>query len=475
MGRLRIPFAIAALVAVCGSAFAEFKPYTPANSTPANLTVYEKAASAPDYALASAHAPRFSDRALWPNLSGKEAFLSQKWGEGRLYVWAHPGRSGAGGKGDLDPAAPGNWLLNGKPATELVLDENTDLLFPAADKFYNISFRQTPLTETCRHLTVEANAGFRGGGDGKGRQIFGNVWVKKGGTVYTQGATKFLGGTHTFFRNDNSTEYSIDGWKRAQRVLYAQYFSFNKGEGSTIEFLGYVAVLDEFNVANGTAIVGPDSKLMPGRNASPKIAAGATLALMDNAVFVKWANEFNNRDMDCAGAIQGGLPDRPLTRPAHFFVNFKNHSNSQYNGPGAEVYKGSIVTFPRTPSLILRSTAALRSYSTTPEARLQVDWSGDVISPTWQPPPAAGIKDGRSPDHLARAPWFESLPRGITIYFAKGATVDTVQFDRVLPGGLLLQDMADRPRWRNVTFGPNMSGTEQELLKQAELGRDNTY
>ena len=125
----------------------------------------------------TAHNPQFDNKEYWPNLTGKEYYLKSEWPEGRLYVWGHPGTSGGPRfRGGIDVTDPKNWLLDGKPAEELILDEHTDLLFPASDEEYRVGFRGTEIREVCRHITIERGAGFSGGGDGRGRQIYGTVW-----------------------------------------------------------------------------------------------------------------------------------------------------------------------------------------------------------------------------------------------------------------------------------------------------------
>jgi hypothetical protein len=432
-------------------------------AVPTGMADYAKAADAPGYAKAAAHAPAFSDTALWPKLTGKEGFAAQAWPKARLLIW------------DIDAK---RWMENGQPA-DAPPDESTDVVFPDSDKPYAFAFTSDKerSRQVYRHITVGRNASFKGGGDGLGRAIHGNVWIKKGGSMYAQGATQLLSDKDTFFRNDNVRELYRDGWGRIQRDLCSQYFTFNKGSGS-IEFLGYVAVLDEFNVHSGTVIVGPDSKLMPGRNASPSIRQGAALALMDGAVFMKWANEIDNRDMDCGGAIQGGLSGRPLTRPATYFLAHKNLSGAQYDGPGAEQKKGQRLTYQRTPSLILRETAILRSYTAdAAKARLRFAWSGYMPGGTWKPygPEFTNDELKKEPEVASRYKWFESLPTGISIFFAKGVGVDRVEFDDVAKGGLLLEDESLKAAFKDVVYGPGNRAKGDDLFQQAKLGRSGNY
>jgi hypothetical protein len=138
-----------------------------------------------------------------------------------------------------------------------------------------------------------------------------------------QGATNFRGSRHTFFRNDNvaagpqdagSIFANIPGSRRG-KLMCSQYFTFNKEKGKSVEFLGHVSVLDEFRIYGRTVIAGRDSKLQPGRNATPIVDRDGVLALLDGAYLGSWCNNWGIPDLSVErGTVQGGLPDRPLTR-----------------------------------------------------------------------------------------------------------------------------------------------------------------
>jgi len=95
------------------------------------LIDYVGTAAAASYEKATASEPLFTDKALWPNLAGKEAYVSETWKPGRTLVWAKPGSGGEvkANKDKLSCVDPANWLENGKPATE-VWDENTSIVLP---------------------------------------------------------------------------------------------------------------------------------------------------------------------------------------------------------------------------------------------------------------------------------------------------------------------------------------------------------
>jgi hypothetical protein len=428
---------------------------------------------------ATAHDPHFGDAALWARYDvQRAAYAREAWPAGRLYVWAHPGKSGGKRfRGALDVTDPVNWLLDGKPADELVLDERADLLFPASETPYRVGFRGTDVLEVCRHVTIESGAGFVGGGDGRGRQIYGNVWIKKGGDSDCQGATKFLGGRATFFRNDNTADAN-DPRSRRDKIMSSQYFVFNKEGGASVEFVGHVSVLDEFRVYGCTVIVGPDSILQPGRNASPTIDQGGVLALMDGARFESWNNDFDVPEMTVRdGTIQGGLPDRPLTRRCVYGLAFKNHTGAQYTGAGADTKKGRPVQYQRVPSLIVLK-GALRSHSTDLRTARLVFTS--MTNEAICPPPGTEEEEkalNRQPEGRHRFAWMRQLPRGLDCFLGHGVVVDGVTFDHLRKGGILCPDpAAARGAWKNVAFGPHCAGSGDDLFAQLDgVGRRGDY
>lgn len=439
-------------------------------------------AAAPDYRGATAHGPHFDDAALWGDCDVKRAaYARQQWPKGRLYVWAHPGKSGGKRfRGAMKAVDPKNWLLDGKPADELVLDEHTDLLFPASETPYRVGFRGTDVLEVCRHVTVESGAGFVGGGDGRGRTIYGNVWVKAGGTMYAQGATKIVGTRHTFFRNDNVAGAEDD--RRNGRHRCSQYFTFDKGGVGSVEFLGHVTVSDEFRLHRCLVIVGRDSILQPGRHAAPTIYQGGTLALLDGAYFGKWCNDFGIPDMTVeGGTIQGGLPGRPLTRDCRFGLAFKNFTNATWEGLSEEQHRES----RRVPSLLVKEGGTLRTIPAEgSDARLVFtvapDGVGDRSSFDLRPVPGSEREAKvlkRHPDAAERFRWFDTLPRGLDVFLGKGVVVDRVRFEHLRRGGVLCPDPAAlRAAWTDVTFGPNCAASGDDLFTQRDgVDRNGRY
>ncbi len=431
----------------------------------------------------TAHEPRFDDKTLWPDLSGKEYFLKEQWPRGRLYVWGYPGETANLHRGrsrsPRDPADPKNWLVDGRPAEELIFDEHADLLLPASEVPYEVGFRNTELQETFRHVTVEPGAAFIGGGDGRGRTIYGNVWIKRGGAMYAQGATNFVGPHHTFFRNDNLAPSEDDNGRDGRRC--SQYFVFNKEDGASVEFRGQVSVSDEFRVYSGTVIVGRDSSLRPGRHAAPRIYGEGVLALLDGAFFGKWCNDFGIPDMTVeGGTIQGGLPERPLERSCTFGLSFKNHTNATFWQLNEEEHQES----RRVPSLVLLEGSTIRSITADPaKARLVLtyvpDGVGDRSSFDLRPLPGSATEQevlDRDPQAAARFAWFDRLPRGLDVFLGRGVVVDTVEFDNLRAGGILYQDAATKAAWENMIFGAGCLAQGDALFTHVEkLGRNGEY
>ncbi|MEX1016573.1 MAG: hypothetical protein WDZ31_07495 [Phycisphaeraceae bacterium] len=446
----------------------------------------EQASQSPAYLEATAHEPRFEDDALWPMLQGQEAFAEQRGSEqGRAYRWAHPGRNGgARWRGALDPTDPSNWidLATGERAEQLILDEHTDLVLPASEEPYKVGFRDTGVQENLRHVTINPGAAFIGGGDGVGRTIHGNVWLKRGGAMDAQGATRFVGTAETFFRNDNT--YSRDRSGRGEGTMCSQYFTFEKDESGSIEFLGHTTVLDEFRINGCTVIVGRYSKLQPGRHAAPAISGGGTLALLDYAYFGKWTNDFGQPCLVVEGVVQGGLPERPLTAPATLGIGFKNYTEAEPDTDVDEKLRNRAL--PRVAGLVLESGSVLRSYSEAPdEACLRITsmWELGYTSATRDlVPPEAERRNreqqfDRDSDQERVWAWFLSLPRGIDVFLGQDVEVRRVTFDHVREGGLLTPDPAAlQRRWEGVSFGPGCEAEGAALFTRIEsLERGGRY
>lgn len=437
---------------------------------------WAKGAEAPGYAKASAHEPRFDDRALWPLLQDDEPFTKQAWPKGRLVVWAKPGTSGD--KAGLDPWDAANWLVDGQPGTgdaEALMGPETDLLFPASDKPYTVQIREAHhghasfKNQVWRHITVERGATFRGGADAIGRKVAGNVWVKKGGSLYGQGSMTFIGSAHSFVRNDNAAT-SKEG------VMISQYFSFSRGQEGSVEYLGHVTCLDEFKVLGSAVVVGRDSLLQPGRHAGPFIEKGGSLSILDGGAWGKWTDDF---DQPCLavrdGIVQGGTAERPLKRHAWLLLGHKNH--------GAVPLKSGKDTIPRTPGLVLLA-GVLRSHSADPAKACLVVSSLHAqgnrnVTRGLVPPDEAKLKDEltkKNPEMVKLWADFAKLPDGIDLFLGQGVTVENVRFDDLRAGGLLLPDPAVAQTWKGVSYGPLCKAQGPGLVSAVgKLGKNSSY
>jgi len=443
----------------------------------ANRDYWENTLKSENYASATAAAPDFGDKVLWPQLSGKEAFIKESWEGGRLVTWAHPGESGdASGHNPFDPA---NWLIDGKPADQVtgsmeeLFGETTDLLFPASATRYRVDIREkshasdVPGNQVFRHITVGENASFHGGGDGIGRRVSGNIWVKRDATFNGQGFMAFTGSANTFFRNDN-------GWGSPGGRI-SQFLMVGKAAAS-VEFLGDIQVADRLLLGEGTAIVGINSRL---RGGNPLFNRPATLALMDGSIFSKSTNDLRVPDLVVSGTVSGGLPDRPLESDAYLAVSFKNHGNRPYEGPAKPAYRNGPLEMIRVPSLVLESGARLISIPGKDKAARLVITSTATDEGRYRPrldSERETLTLKNEPDAAKFHSWYDALPHGITVFVSPGASIGNVRFDRLVEGGILVTDPATRAPWSEVGFGEGNAGSGTELFTEIRgLSKDLSY
>ncbi len=432
-------------------------------SEPSAKINWAKAAEAPGYAKASASDPHFEDRAVWP-LSGKELFLKQSWAKGRLLVWARPGESAdvKNRRATLSAYDLKNWIdaATGQPP-RTGPDADTDILLPASDTPYTVSWKKDEVEHfpvTVRHLTVERNARWYS----SGLKAHGNIWLKRGGGMGNHGSLEPRGEGHAFFRNDNGDPSAAE---RTEGSSVSQYIQFNKKAGVSCEFFGAFSTGDEFRVLSGTLIIGPDSRVQPGRNATPYIAAEGRLVLLDGAVLAKWCNQISIVDLRVLGTLQGGLAERPLTRDAFVGISYQNTNGTKFYGNGLLSPPRNRSLEDRLVPLMVLEGAHVKTVSTDVEkACLVIGWNG-LDAKGWH---ADGLafrrSDPKAQDYLKQQ--LDKLPKGVTAAFDAGAEVDGVRFDYFLRGGILTADPAARRSWKHVFFGQHNKAAPEELFRK---------
>lgn len=435
---------------------------------------WSAASAAAAYAEASAHDPRYGDAALWPRLGGQEPFLREVWPAGRILVWAKPGQSGSAGakataRKHLAADDPANWLEVGKPATRL-FDEQTDVVFPASETPYQVNLVGLK-EQVFRHLTIGSGAHYHGGGDAIGRRHLGHTWIKRGGKMSCGGPCTFLGDRHQWYRNDNQ---AADNPKDAYSVNNtAQYFFFRKEGAGSVEFLGLHSCTDEFKVYGSLAVVGRDSCVRPGRNASPFVEAGGTLALMDGATWGPWANSWGSPCLRLSDAtLCGGLPDRPLTTGATVTISFKNADAAQYQGENPPTEAGKPTVFPRVAGLFLEGRSRVQVHRVAGgQGRLLITWAGETpcnaVGLTAKGSPARAALLKKQPERGAFLHWHDARPRGIDVLLTGGAAIGPgVVLDHLRPGGVVLGPGADQTRVE-ASFGPDCAARDAALFSTA--------
>ncbi len=459
---------------------------TPAGAEVKDATVssdgnpWAEAARAPGYADATAHEPHYADKAVWPDLTGRERFVGATWPKGRRIVWARPGVS-AGIRGAKATAHDlSNWIdaATGKPPASL-LDEHTDVFLPPADEPYTVNWRKAGGGEhqpvKVRHVTVSPNAGW----SSAGAYIHGNLWIKRGGRFGNHGACRFVGAEHTFFRNDNTGGLGVYAYRENPGTHMTQYFQFTKASPDvSVEVLGHSRAGDECRIEVGTIVVGVESVLQPGRNAVPYVKAEATLALMDGARFGKWCNQISDCDMELAGTLQGGLPERPLARDALFGLAYHNHNGTDFydrhTGPPTHGMRFHNMN-RRVAGMVVSEGARIRACTEDPaKATLVIGWFG-LDAKEWEVEHALKRASGEDRAYMAKK--LAGVPKKIAVVFEPKTRVENVRFDHVAEGGLVLLDPTVRAEWKNVSYGADCAGKPDERFARPKdySARSRTY
>ncbi len=371
-----------------------------------------------------AHSPRYDDRSVWPAWVEKTAFVKEEWPKARLLVWAHAGKSLRG----ADMSDPANWLENGKPVTEGP-DENTDIIITAGPDGAKTFIGGSKGCEA-RHMTVEKGVGaFL-----KSVSVHGNMWVKDGASWH---AISVRGSRDTFMRNDNPTPNAA-----------ANKIAFNKPPDKSTEWMGNWKIGDELDLFSGIFVVSPDSTFMPGDRSTQHIYPNAKLVLTSGSAFYKRDNQYWGHDIEIVGEVLAGTPQRPLTKDATLGLSFKAKGAAKGHAKGKESI--SHLTKEGDMGLILYKEGRLVVHSADPKtARLVIQWRGfGEKIPSKENEPAA----------------VAAMPHGIDMLLLGDASLDGIEFNNVLKGGIAMPDLAARDAWKNVTYGKDNLAPTPELF-----------
>ena len=421
--------------------------------------------------------PQFDNKTAWGGLVGDEYFLKQKWGKVRLLIWAGVGKVVKRGGPRIDSLSPANWIdaATGKPATALP-DMDTDVILPDADKAYKVTLKGKGFRGiACRHLTVGKNAFFEPG-SGAMLSVFGNVWIRPGGSLYVYRTLKLAGSGNTFFRNDwpadgelkklhdtgaittfdpaNPRKPNPWSWRTNRTPSICHFFKHDK-PGKTTEFLGYSSSKDEVGILAGTLIVGRDSRFLCGGAANIQVAKAASIALMDGAMTGKTINQFGVCcRVQSGGAITAGLPDRPIKRDARLGFGYSNWMNIEFTDQ-VSGRRGHASDYGRTSGSITGKLIAYPAKGS--DARLVVGWQRISLGGGGR-----GVK--ATPGFNQR---FAKLVPKITIWIGADAEIENVRFEDVHRGGIVLPDASAVAKWKNVTFGNSCLSTDpKELIRE---------
>ncbi len=416
---------------------------------------------APSYDKAAAHDPHFEDKALWPDelrMDGDPAYMSQGWAAARLLVWnRRDGDKKAGGQ--VDMMDPRNWLEGGKPATRPP-DNDTDVLFPSADKpYYALCSHgnKHQVSLPCRHITVGTNANV----SVFGCRPRGNWWVKAGGSIYERHGGGFAGSNHAFARNDNvpgcrpglgllrPPDWTEEKCPLLQAI--SQYIHMQKPGGS-LEAVGNWSTTDQFHVDAGTLIVAPLSAVGTGGRASLHVQREGVLQLQSGSVISKRRNQAFNWDAIVKGVLRAGSDDRPVRRDAVVGLSAKDYVGDivdlrEYGSRlGLKVEGGGKVEVHRAGGS---------------EARLVFQWHGIDLDVLREPPQNPG---SRGYDNWKRAiEGAKSFPRTVTLDFPADLPLEHVAFDDIRLGGIQGVTAEQVAGWKDIEWRARNQGAPEWL------------
>jgi hypothetical protein len=403
-------------------------------------------------------------RIEWPNEPSadgvKPPYTTETWSKPkRLIVWAKPGTSGR-----FDE--PNNWLANGSVAKTLAstavwsgpawgrkkqtaeLDKDTDILFPAAGKDYQVRGRSGAYL--ARHMTIESHAFFshnlKGG--------YGNLWVAQTGRLDGGGCAFLRGSKHTFFLNGVRRKPGPVDWTTIEAKHFARKWILRKDSPeASMEFIGSIGSGDETHIVRGRGVVSENSSIMIGARCCQTVRREASLVLTSGAVLAKHSNQLHKQDMLVGGELLAGTPERPLTSDCYLGISFKDHkalfAGDMWKQVGKE--RGFF-------GFEVVAGGTIRVHSTNPsKARLvfachQKEGAGD----------SGRVPGKQDPKRQA----YDNLPRRINMVIWTDADVELngVVFNDIEQGGIRLEDMSIKDSWKNVVYGDNNGGSPEELF-----------
>jgi len=372
----------------------------------------------------TAHGPQYETKA-WAGMDDRAAYRTQSWPKARLLVWATPGKGGSF-------RSAGSWLEGGKRASKGP-DRETDILLPASDKPYVVNSRRG---DHCRHVTLRRNAGVVAGHAGGPFTAWGNVWVHDGGRVHF---IDIVGPGHTFFRLDGGEfgrfRFTPRGlpnpWKDSCSAHIHHKMQVTKFNDGSVEFLGNLAVGDEFYLSRGRMIVSGEFRWSGSAGKGVfEVFDGATLELQAGGAVAphrpRSAMRLFNLNIYKGGTLRGGSPQRPLTGDAFIRLGTEGGANSGVSG------------------LYMAEGSTLRVHTKDPaKARLALTAVAHAGEPE-----ASG--DGQ----------------GLDLQFGGDAALKGVLFDYVRVGGIHVLDDAVRKQAADAAFGPHNAGRPEELFSK---------
>jgi hypothetical protein len=388
---------------------------------------------------------------MWSEPDGTPVYKKQVWEKTRMLVWATPGVDG-----NFNSAA--SWLEDGKPASKAP-DKDTDVLLPAAEKYYMV---KASGSSACRHLTVEKGGAVIGGHPGAFESC-GNVWVKPGGMVHF---IDLVGHRDTFFRNDNRFPKLNDTsvFKMSANEVVHNTPKWNpthihhkmvvaKEPLASVELVGQSGIGDEMYIAKGIFIIGPGSEFRYRAlsKGSCEIFDGGTIQIQSGGALSVYNNgtyDAMNLSVYRGGELRAGAPDRPLKSDAFVLLGFKGSEPSEdklgiYTAAGSKVRVHS--SDPTRHRLVFSSITSRPDFVTSRGSQV-----GD-------PNTSAG------------------KGAGIVLRLAGDVQLDGVVLDYIRAGGLRLADPQMRQNWKNVVFGEHNAGPESTLLGKMDIATDIYY